>query len=133
MVCEKNADCDIDFSKDGLRLRHDDTYIFADGTTLGGDDGIAVAMALAILDSSEIAHPALEAVFTVDEEIGMEGAQGLAFSLREADRLRPHRRPLRAGDQQGPRQREYSARPRAGCAGAEAPGPARVGRGRTEG
>lgn len=38
MVCEKDADCDIDFSKDGLRLRHDDTYIFADGTTLGGDD-----------------------------------------------------------------------------------------------
>ena len=80
MVCEKNADCDIDFSKDGLRLRHDDTYIFADGTTLGGDDGIAVAMALAILDSSEIAHPALEAVFTVDEEIGMLGAAALDMS-----------------------------------------------------
>lgn len=87
MVCEKDADCDIDFSKDGLRLRHDDTYIFADGTTLGGDDGIAVAMALAILDSSEIAHPALEAVFTVDEEIGMEGAQGLDFSQLSARRM----------------------------------------------
>lgn len=56
MVCEKDADCDIDFSKDGLRLRHDDTYIFADGTTLGGDDGIAVAYALAVLDSSELKH-----------------------------------------------------------------------------
>lgn len=87
MVCEKDANCDIDFSKDGLRLRHDDTYIFADGTTLGGDDGIAVAMALAILDSSEIAHPALEAVFTVDEEIGMEGAQGLDFSQLSARRM----------------------------------------------
>ena len=80
MVCEKNADCDIDFSKDGLRLRHDDTYIFADGTTLGGDDGIAVAYALAVLDSSELKHPPLEAVFTVDEEIGMLGAAALDMS-----------------------------------------------------
>lgn len=64
MVCEKNADCNIDFSKDGLRLRHDDTYIFADGTTLGGDDGIAVAYALAVLDSDTLKHPPLEAVFT---------------------------------------------------------------------
>lgn len=70
MVCEKDADCDIDFAKDGLRLRHDDTYIFADGTTLGGDDGIAVAYALAVLDSDTLKHPPLEAVFTVDEEIG---------------------------------------------------------------
>ena len=80
MVCEKDADCDIDFSKDGLRLRHDDTYIFADGTTLGGDDGIAVAYALAVLDSSELKHPPLEAVFTVDEEIGMLGAAALDMS-----------------------------------------------------
>ena len=80
MVCEKNADCNIDFSKDGLRLRHDDTYIFADGTTLGGDDGIAVAYALAVLDSSELKHPPLEAVFTVDEEIGMLGAAALDMS-----------------------------------------------------
>lgn len=68
------------FSKDGLRLRHDDTYIFADGTTLGGDDGIAVAYALAVLDSSELKHPPLEAVFTVDEEIGMLGAAALDMS-----------------------------------------------------
>ena len=80
MVCEKDANCDIDFSKDGLRLRHDDTYIFADGTTLGGDDGIAVAYALAVLDSSELKHPPLEAVFTVDEEIGMLGAAALDMS-----------------------------------------------------
>ena len=80
MVCEKDADCDIDFSKDGLRLRHDDTYIFADGTTLGGDDGIAVAYALAVLDSSELKPPPLEAVFTVDEEIGMLGAAALDMS-----------------------------------------------------
>lgn len=87
MVCEKDPGCDIDFSKDGLRLKQDGTYLFAEGTTLGGDDGIAVAMALAILDSSEIAHPALEAVFTVDEEIGMEGAQGLDFSQLSARRM----------------------------------------------
>ena len=80
MVCEKNADCNIDFSKDGLRLRHDDTYIFADGTTLGGDDGIAVAYALAVLDSDTLKHPPLEAVFTVDEEIGMLGAAALDMS-----------------------------------------------------
>ena len=80
MVCEKDADCDIDFSKDGLRLRHDDTYIFADGTTLGGDDGIAVAYALAVLDSDTLKHPPLEAVFTVDEEIGMLGAAALDMS-----------------------------------------------------
>ena len=80
MVCEKDANCDIDFSKDGLRLRHDDTYIFADGTTLGGDDGIAVAYALAVLDSDTLKHPPLEAVFTVDEEIGMLGAAALDMS-----------------------------------------------------
>lgn len=81
MVCEKDADCDIDFSKDGLRLAHDGTDIFARGTTLGGDDGIAVAYALAVLASDELAHPALEAVFTVDEEIGMLGAAALDMSL----------------------------------------------------
>lgn len=77
MVCEKTPDCTIDFEKDGLSLRVDDGIISAEGTTLGGDDGIAVAMALAILDSDEIAHPPLEIVFTVDEEIGMLGAADL--------------------------------------------------------
>ena len=80
MVCEKDADCDIDFSKDGLRLRHDDTYIFADGTTLGGDDGIAVAYALAVLDAKDIPHPALEVVLTVCEEVGLLGASAMDFS-----------------------------------------------------
>ena len=68
MVCEKDPDCDIDFSKDGLRLCHDGEYIFAKGTTLGGDDGIAVAYALALLDDPTIPHPPLEVVITVDEE-----------------------------------------------------------------
>ena len=56
------------------------SYIFADGTTLGGDDGIAVAYALAVLDSDTLKHPPLEAVFTVDEEIGMLGAAALDMS-----------------------------------------------------
>ena len=81
MVCEKEPDCDIDFSTDGLRLRQDGTYLFAEGTTLGGDDGIAVAYTLAVLASETLAHPPLEAVFTVDEEIGMLGADALDMSL----------------------------------------------------
>ena len=81
MVCEKDPGCDIDFSRDGLRLRQDGTYLFAEGTTLGGDDGIAVAYALAVLDSKELAHPPLEAVFTVDEEIGMLGADAMDMSV----------------------------------------------------
>lgn len=81
MVCEKEPDCDIDFSKDGLRLRQDGTCLFAEGTTLGGDDGIAVAYVLAVLDSTELAHPPLEAVFTVDEEIGMLGANAMDMSV----------------------------------------------------
>lgn len=74
MVCEKEADCEIDFSRDGLELQLEDEVISAKGTTLGGDDGIAVAYALAILASDTIAHPPLEVVLTVDEEIGMLGA-----------------------------------------------------------
>ncbi len=81
MVCEKDPGCDIDFSKDGLRLKQDGTYLFAEGTTLGGDDGIAVAYALAVLASETLAHPPLEAVFTVDEEIGMLGADAMDMSL----------------------------------------------------
>lgn len=80
MVCEKEPDCDIDFSSDGLRLKLSDGIISARGTTLGGDDGIAIAYALAILAASDIHHPPLEAVFTVDEEIGMLGAAALDCS-----------------------------------------------------
>lgn len=80
MVCEKTPDCDIDFTKDPLRLKTDGEYIFAEGTTLGGDDGIAVAMALSVLDS-DLPHPPIEAVFTTDEETGMYGAEGLDTSL----------------------------------------------------
>ena len=74
MVAEKSADSTINMLTDGLELYRDGDFLRAKGTTLGGDDGVAVAYALALLDSSEIDHPALEAVFTSDEEIGLIGA-----------------------------------------------------------
>ena len=77
MVCEKTDDREIDFHTQGLDLVLDENVIHADRTTLGGDDGIAVAFALAILDADDIPHPALEVVITVDEEIGMLGAAGI--------------------------------------------------------
>jgi dipeptidase D len=77
MVAVKDDDCDIDLEHDGLRVAVDGDWVYAKGTSLGGDDGIAVAYALAILASSEIAHPALEVVLTVDEEIGLLGATAL--------------------------------------------------------
>lgn len=81
MVCEKKPDCSIDFEKDGLRLVTDGDYVRAEGTTLGGDDGIAVAYALAILADDSIPHPRLEAVFTTGEEVGMDGAAALDVSI----------------------------------------------------
>lgn len=77
MVCEKDAGCPLDMTVDGLDVTHDGCCIFAKGTTLGGDDGIAVAYALAILDDNTIAHPPLEVIVTVDEEIGMLGAAAM--------------------------------------------------------
>ena len=87
MVCEKTADCDIDFKKDGLRLRLNGDLLSANGTTLGADDGIAVAMILAILDDDNLEHPPIEAVFTVDEEVGMDGAEGLDTSCLKGSTL----------------------------------------------
>lgn len=80
MVCVADAGVDHDFTKDGLELAVDGDWIRARGTTLGGDDGIAVAMAMAVLDDDAIPHPPLEAVFTVDEEIGLLGATALDCS-----------------------------------------------------
>ncbi len=80
MVCVAEAGVDHDFTKDGLELVVDGDWIRARGTTLGGDDGIAVAMAMAVLDDDAIPHPPLEAVFTVDEEIGLLGATALDCS-----------------------------------------------------
>ena len=80
MVCEKDAACPIDMEKEGLDVTHDGQCVFAKGTTLGGDDGIAVAYALALLADKSIPHPPLEVIITVDEEIGMEGATGVDLS-----------------------------------------------------
>ncbi|MBR5178363.1 MAG: aminoacyl-histidine dipeptidase [Lachnospiraceae bacterium] len=77
MVCAKTADCKKDMAKEPIDLMHDDKYVFAKDTTLGGDDGIAIAYAMAVLDSDDIKHPAIEAVFTIDEEVGMDGAAGI--------------------------------------------------------
>lgn len=79
MVCQKEENCNIDFEKDGLDIYVDGDYIKAKGTTLGADNGIAVAMMLAILDSDTVEHPPIEAVFTTDEEIGMIGASKLSL------------------------------------------------------
>lgn len=87
MVCEKENDCDIDFEKDGLDLYVDGDFLKARGTTLGGDDGVAVAYALAILDSPEIAHPRLEVIITVDEEIGMLGASAIDLSMLKGQKM----------------------------------------------
>ena len=87
MVCEKENGCEINFEKDGLDLYIDGDFLRAQGTTLGGDDGIAVAYALALLESDEIPHPRLEVVITVDEEIGMLGAEAIDLSMLKGHRL----------------------------------------------
>ena len=81
MVCEKDADCPIDMETQGLDITHDGACIYANGTTLGGDNGIAVAYALALLADDTIAHPPLEVIITVDEETGMDGAAGIVLSM----------------------------------------------------
>lgn len=81
IVALKNPDCPINMEKEGLDLYRDGDYLRAKGTTLGADDGVAMAYAMAILDSDDIAHPELEAVFTSDEETGLLGATALDASV----------------------------------------------------
>lgn len=80
MVCEKEASCPIDMAAEGLDVTHDDTCVYAKGTTLGGDDGIAAAMAMALLADDTIPHPPLEVVMTTEEEIGLLGATAIDLS-----------------------------------------------------
>ena len=87
MVCEKDEDCPIDMDTQGLDIAHDGEFVFAKGTTLGGDDGIAVAYALALLADKTSAHPPLEVVITVDEETGMFGAAGIDLSMLKGRKL----------------------------------------------
>lgn len=80
MVAVKKEDSDIDMQKDPLRLKEENGFLYAEGTSLGGDDGIAVAYALDFLDDEKLKHPALECIFTVNEEVGMDGANALDMS-----------------------------------------------------
>ena len=87
MVCEKEPESDIDMSVQSIKVCTDGKMVWADGTTLGADDGIAVAFILAVLASDTIAHPPIQAVLTSDEEIGMLGARDLDTSELTAKRL----------------------------------------------
>lgn len=87
MVCEKRPDSNHDFTKDPLELQIVDGNVVAKDTTLGGDNGIALAMAMALLDSDDIPHPPLEVLFTIDEEIGMGGAAAIDMSLFKGNML----------------------------------------------
>ena len=87
MVGDKTAKCKLDLEKDGLNLYIEGDYIRAKGTTLGADDGIAVAYALTILDDPSIVHPRLEVVLTVCEEVGLLGASAMDLSSCKASRL----------------------------------------------
>ncbi len=84
MVCEKNGDTVHDFLCDPIKLHQEGNRLFAEGTTLGGDDGIAVAMMLALLNGEIPDHPALECLFTTEEETGMGGAMGFDYSALRA-------------------------------------------------
>lgn len=81
MVHQKNNDTDFDFATQGIRMQVEGDWVSAEGTTLGADNGIGVAAIMAILQSSDIPHPPLEALFTIDEETGMTGAKGLKGGL----------------------------------------------------
>lgn len=87
IVCQKEADLDFDFEKDSIIPQIDGEYVKATGTTLGADNGIAMAMIMAILEDNTLKHPALEAVFTVDEEIGLIGAARIDCSNLKSKKM----------------------------------------------
>ncbi len=87
MVAVHKPELDMDMQKEPLRLEVDGDRVFAKGTSLGGDDGIAVAYALALLEDDTLAHPRLEVVITVDEETGMDGARGIDLSMLKGNRM----------------------------------------------
>ena len=87
MVHQKNADTDFDFDTQGIEMYIDGDWVRAKGTTLGADNGLGVATIMALLESKDISHPPLEALFTIDEETGMTGAKGLKGGLLKGDIL----------------------------------------------
>jgi dipeptidase D len=87
MVCEKNAAVAHDFEKDPIRILRDGDFLKADGTTLGADNGVGAAAALALLESTDLPHPSLECLFTVDEETGLTGAFGLGEAMLKGSQM----------------------------------------------
>jgi len=87
MVHQKNSDTEFDFDTQGIEMLIDGDWVTANGTTLGADNGMGVAAIMSLLESTDIAHPALEALFTIDEETGMTGAFGLEPGILKADIL----------------------------------------------
>ncbi|AZJ32014.1 dipeptidase D [Tenacibaculum mesophilum] len=87
MVHQKNADTVFDFDTEGIKMFVDGDWVKADGTTLGADNGLGVAAIMGVLESTNIPHPAIEALFTIDEETGMTGAMGLEGGLLEGEIL----------------------------------------------
>ena len=87
MVWQKNNDTDFDFETEGIKMYIDGDWVTADGTTLGADNGLGVAAIMSILESKDIQHPAIEALFTIDEETGMTGAQGLQAGYLDGEIL----------------------------------------------
>ncbi len=87
MVCEKNAGVEHDFSTEGIKLWVDGNVLRAKGTTLGADNGVAVALMLAVLDGAIESHPAVECLFTTAEEVGLNGAHGFDYSKLSARRM----------------------------------------------
>lgn len=87
MVCEKNFDTVHDFENEGIKLVLDGDTLRADGTTLGADNGVAVALMLAILDGGLESHPTIECLFTTSEEVGLDGAKAFDYSLVTAEKM----------------------------------------------
>jgi len=87
MVCQKNSDTDFDFDTQGIKMFVDGDWVKAKGTTLGADNGLGVASIMSVLESSDIDHPAIEALFTIDEETGMTGARGLQAAYLDGEIL----------------------------------------------
>ena len=87
MVHQKNSDTDFDFDTQGIQMFVEDGWVKAKGTTLGADNGMGVATIMALLESTNIPHPALEALFTIDEETGMTGALGLKGGILQGEIL----------------------------------------------
>lgn len=87
MVAVKEPGCGMDMEREGLKLAVEGDEVYAQGTSLGGDDGIAVAYGLALLDDDTLSHPPLEVIFTVDEEVGMDGAREIDLSELRGNRM----------------------------------------------